>query len=107
MACEPKIRVGDENTNLEITLLENCDLPLNVQQATVMNITVARPDKTTFTRAASHTGNGTDGKINILSLTTDFTMSGTYYIQAYVETPGWNGHSDIGEFEVFDNLVSL
>lgn len=105
--CDPKIRVGDENTKLEVELLENCIAALAVDTATVKTITVARPDDTIFTRAAAFTNTGTDGLIYILSIDTDFTMSGTYYIQAYVETPGWRGHSDIGEFEVFENLVSL
>lgn len=105
MACEPKIRVDDENTTLEVELLENCTAPLPIDQATVKNIIIARPDSTTITRAASFTTDGTDGKMFILSLAGDFTMSGTYYIQGYIESPGWNGHSDISEFEVFDNLV--
>lgn len=105
MACEQKIRVGDINTSLEIELLENCDTALPVDGATLKEITVVRPDGTSFTRTAIFTTDGTEGKIHILTEAGDLTMSGTYYIQAYLELPAWQGHSDIGEFEVFDNLV--
>ena len=105
MSCEPKIRVGDVNTALEIELLENCAAALATGGATLKNIIIARPDGTTFTRAAVFTSDGADGKIYILSEAGDLTMSGTYYIQAYLELPAWQGHSDIGEFEVYDNLV--
>jgi len=104
MACEKKIRTADIGTVLEIEILD-CDVALPVQTATVKTITVARPDGTTLTREAIFSVDGTNGKIYILSIAGDFTMSGTYSIQAYLELPAWQGHSDIGEFEVFDNLV--
>lgn len=105
MACEPKIRVGDINTVLEVELLENCDAVLPINSASVKTITIKRPDETTFTRDATFSVDGTDGKIYLLSIAGDLSMAGTYYIQAYIELVAWEGHSDIGDFEVFDNLV--
>ncbi len=105
MACEKKVRVGDIGTVLEIELLDNCVPALPVNAATVKTITIVRPDETTFTRAAVFSVDGVNGKIYIVSVSGDFTVSGTYYIQAYIELPSWKGNSDIGEFEVFDNLV--
>lgn len=103
--CEQKIRVGVVNTTIEVELKENCLAALATEGATVKNIIVQRPDGTTFTRPGVFTTDGTDGKIYFLTIAGDLTMSGTYYIQSYLELPSWQGHSDIGEFEVFDNLV--
>ena len=105
MACEQKIRVGDVSTILEIELLENCVAALPTSGATLKQIIIQRPDNTTFTRVAIFTSDGTDGKIYILTEAGDLTMSGTYYIQAYIELPAWQGHSDIGDFVVYGNLV--
>ncbi|NOQ48193.1 MAG: hypothetical protein GQ576_03505 [Methanococcoides sp.] len=104
MACEKKIRVGDVGTVLEIEILEDCSVVLPVQTATVKTITIQRPDGTTFARDAIFSVDGTNGKIYILTIAGDLTMFGTYYIQAYLELPAWQGHSDIDEFEVEDNL---
>lgn len=105
MTCTQKVFVGAVGTTLEVELLENCAAALPVDTSTVKTITVVRPDGTTFTRAAVFTTDGTEGKIYILTIAGDLTVSGTYYIQAYLELPAWEGHSDIGEFEVYDNLV--
>lgn len=105
MTCEKVIRVGDVGTVLEIEVLEDCDAILPVQTATIKKITILRPDKSSFVRDAIFSVDGTDGKIYILTIAGDLTMSGTYYIQAYIELPAWQGHSDIDDFEVEDNLV--
>jgi hypothetical protein len=105
MSCEQEIRVGDIGTVLEVELLENCVAGLPVNSATSKTITVVRPDKTSFTRAADFTTDGTDGKIYITTIAADLTMAGTYYIQAYIELASWEGNSGIGDFEVFKNLV--
>ena len=105
MSCEQEIRVGDIGTVLEVELLENCGDGLPVNTAVVKSITVVRPDKTSFTRDADFTTDGTDGKIHITTIATDLTMAGTYYIQAYTKLASWKGNSGIGDFKVFKNLV--
>ena len=105
MSCEKKIRVGVVGLILEVEVLEGCTTVLTVQTATVKTIVIVRPDGTSFTRAATFSVDGTDGKIYILTAAGDLTMSGTYYIQAYLELPAWQGHSDIADFVVYDNLV--
>lgn len=104
MACEQNIRVGDIGTGLEIEVLQNCNDPLPLQTASVKQITVQRPDKTTFTRDALFLTDGSDGVIYIATEAGDITIEGTYYLQAYLEIPTWQGKSDIGQFEVDDNL---
>lgn len=104
MACEPTIRVGDIGTQLEIEVVQNCSTPLPIDSATVKTVTVKRPDSSSFTRDAIFLTDGTDGLLYILTIAGDLTLEGTYYIQAYLELPAWQGNSDIGEFEVEDNL---
>lgn len=104
MTCELEARVGVVGLALEIEVLQNCTTALNLTTASVKEITVQRPDKTTFTRTADFVTDGSDGLISIDTIAGDLTIEGTYYIQAYLELPSWQGHSDVGEFEVHDNL---
>jgi len=85
MSCEPKIFVGVIGTVLEIELLDSCNVILPVNSADPKTITIVRPDGTGFTRAATFSVDGTNGKIYILTEAGDLSMSGTYYIQAYLE----------------------
>lgn len=105
MACDNILQVGVIGAQLEVEVLQDCAgniLPL--QTATLKEITVKRPDDTTFTRSAIFTTDGSDGLIYIATQVGDITLEGTYYIQAYLELPTWQGNSDIGEFEAQDNL---
>lgn len=104
MSCDSALQKGVVGTWLEVEVLENCVAALNVSTATVKTITVKRPDNTSFSRAAIFSSDGTDGLIHLVTVAEDLTLEGTYYIQAYVEMPTWQGNTDIGEFEVKDNL---
>ncbi len=101
-SCQ-EIRVGDIGTHLELELQEEC-VVVDISSASVKNITLQRPDKTSVTRAGTFTTDGTDGKIYLATIAGDLSMEGTYYIQAYIELPAWQGYSSVGEFEVHDNL---
>lgn len=104
MSCEKALQKGSIGNFLEIEVLENCVSPLNISGATLKEITIKRPDNTSFTRAADFTTDGTDGLISLTSIVTDLTLEGTYYIQAYLELPAWQGNTSIGEFDVEENL---
>jgi hypothetical protein len=104
MSCEQNIRVGDVGTNMEIEVLRNCAEILPLQTASVKQIKVQRPDETFFVKDAVFLTDGSEGVIYFTTAAGDITVEGTYYIQAYLELPTWQGHSDIGEFEVDDNL---
>ncbi len=103
--CEEKqLRVGDVGTHLEIEVLEDCNVPLDISTASVKDITIQRPDKTTVVKNGIFTTDGTDGKVYFLTAAGDLNIEGTYSIQIYLELPTWQGYSCIDEFEVHDNL---
>jgi hypothetical protein len=104
MACADILQVGIVGAQLEVEVLQNCTTALSILTATTKEITVKRPDGTSFTRSALFTTDGSDGLIYFLTIAGDISLAGTYYIQAYLELPGWQGNSDIQEFEAQDNL---
>jgi hypothetical protein len=38
------------------------------------------------------------------TLATELDVAGSWGMQAYIEMPGWKGHSDVDHFEVLRNL---
>jgi hypothetical protein len=105
MSCDQELQVGVVGAVIEVELQENCVSAFPADTSTVKEITVKKPDGTTFTRAAAFTNDGTDGKVHILSEAGDLDISGTYHIQVNITIPGWAGPSEIGSFIVTDNLV--
>jgi hypothetical protein len=106
MACESDIPVGAQGVQLELEVLENClTTAFDISSPNAIAITVERPDGSTFTRAATLTTDGTDGKMFILTVTGDITVKGTYKMQGSVNLPsGLDTPTTIGTFDAFENL---
>jgi hypothetical protein len=105
MSCKPVFQKDSIGSQLEVEVLQNCSTNiLDISTATLKEIVIQRPDKTKITRSAIFLTDGTDGVVYILTIAGDLTLEGTYYIQAYIEMPSWQGNTEIGEFEVEDNL---
>ena len=98
------LRQNDINSKIEVEVTED-DVVVDISGATTKELTVKRPDNTTFTRQALFSDTGVNGLIHFLTIAGDLNLEGTYYIQAYIVLPSWNGHSTIGEFTVEENLV--
>jgi hypothetical protein len=41
----------------------------------------------------------------VTTLITDLDQAGTWDVDAYIEIPGWKGHSDIDHFDVSRNII--
>ena len=103
------LQVGAVGAQLEIQVYEyndetRLDEIVDISGADTYSIVVQRPDETTFTRSATFSSDGTDGKIYIVTEATDLTIAGTYYIQGDISLSVWQGRSTIGQFEVKENL---
>jgi hypothetical protein len=77
---------------------------LDISTSTVKKIIIKRPDNSLLTNDATFMTDGTDGRIFYRTIITDLDQAGKYHTQAYIEMPGFSGHSTITTFEVFDNL---
>ncbi len=101
--CVQEIRVGDIGTKLELEIQENCEV-IDISLVTEKTIILQRPDNTVVTRTGVFTTDGIDGKMYFETILSDLSMGGVYYIQAYIVLGTWQGHSNIGTFEVYENL---
>lgn len=86
-----KYYVGDVGTEI---IVDTCS---DITTATVTDLLVEKPDGT------SHVWSGSaydTTKIRYVVQAGDFDQDGEYYLQAYVEMPGWSGRGVTTSFRV-------
>lgn len=108
MSCVAEVHVGDIGTVFRITLKDKqCDgtmVILDVSAASKLDIIFRAPNGIKKTKSANFTTDGSDGKIEYISLDGDIDSAGEWKIQVYLELPSGKWSSDIGSFYVYENL---
>jgi hypothetical protein len=97
--CNDTIHVNDVGTQFIVTI-EDCNGPIDISAYTPLQLTFAKPDGTTSSKTATFYTDGTDGKIQYITLAGDIDMAGEWKIQGLVS----GFHSSIGSFTVQRNL---
>ncbi len=97
------VRVGDTGTRFELTIVEN-GVAADISSATIKTIKFSKPDNTILSKTADFTTDGTDGKIDYVSITNDIDVKGEWKIQGYIEMPSGKFHTSMGSFGVSANL---
>jgi hypothetical protein len=95
MACcegEGKYYVGDVGTKVII------DVCVDITTATIRQIKVKKP--VSGSTVIWSGGLEETTKISYFVRPGDFDEEGWYYVQAYVEMPGWTGHGETAKFRV-------
>ena len=104
MACKAEIHLGDIGTAFRITLTD-CDVPVDLTTATVLNIIFKKPDGSSAPKTASIFGDPTDGVIQYLTVDeNDLDQLGTWELQAVVTLSTGKWSSNIDKFRVYENL---
>jgi len=99
-----EIHIADVGTVFEVTLLDGT-LIVPINAASIMQIIFTKPDDTKVINVASHSTDGTDGKMRYtIVLDTELDQSGTWKIQGNVELPNGRWSTDIDKFKVYENL---
>ncbi len=97
------VRVGDTGTRFELTVVEN-DVAVDISSATMKTIKFQKPDNSVVSKTADFTTDGSDGKIDYVSITNDIDVRGEWKIQGYIEMPSGKFHTSMGSFGVSANL---
>ena len=100
-----EIHQEDIGTAFTVTIKEDAAI-VDISSATVTKqIKFKKPSDTVITKNAVFVTDGTDGKMRwTTTATDDLDESGKWYLQGYIAITGFTGHSDIGDFMVYDNL---
>ncbi len=97
------VRVNDTGTRFELTIKEG-NVAVDISSATVKTIKFQKPDNLTVSKTADFTTDGTDGKIDYVSITNDIDVKGEWKIQGYIEMPSGKFHTSMSSFGVSANL---
>lgn len=103
------VQVGSIGLVIELTVKEKNEATglydiVDISSATVKNFYIKKPDKTIVIKTADFVTDGSDGKLKYVTIANDLDMRGLWYIQAYINSPGFNGRSTIIELFVNDNV---
>ncbi len=87
MSCTAPIFEGDVGTIFRITINECINdvlTPIDISSQTAMSFYFKKPDGTVETKAPAFTTDGTDGKIQYVTLAADLDAAGVWCLQASV-----------------------
>ncbi len=106
------LHVGDAGTAVVVQVVEEDSdgvlQPTDISTATTKQIKLKNPSTgVTLTKTATLKTDGLDGRMKFNSLAADFLNGGPWPIQIRIVIPGapaWDGHSDKGTIQVYENL---
>ena len=98
-----EIHLDDVGTVFEVELQEN-DVTLDISAATTKALLFQKPDGTVVTQTAAFTTDGSDGKIQYITVADDLDQSGNWKLQARVTLPTGTWSSSTSKFKVYGNL---
>ena len=98
-----EIHKGDIGTVFVVTVQDGSSA-VDVSGATTKQVLFRKPDGTVVANDAEFTTDGTDGKIQYTSVADDLDTVGQWHIQARVTLPAGTWRSDVGVFQVHENL---
>lgn len=98
------VRLNDIGTTFEVTL-DDCGTVVPVNGATTQEILFKKPDGTVVTKTSVFTTDGTDGKIEYVTISGDLDQLGLWQLMGHVILPSGDWHSAIGSFQVEDVFV--
>ena len=91
-----KPQLGDIGTKIRYNAGES------LADQTLLQLKYIKPDGTTGVWTA--TVYSTNYAQYTTLTTSDLDIAGLWSLQIYMESPGWNGHSEIKTFEVLSNI---
>ncbi len=100
------IRVGDVGTAFRLTVRDEEGAIVDLSTATLMRLLFRPPKGAARSKPAELVTDGTDGQMRYVTQSpSDLDKAGLWEVQAYVEVPGWRGHSGTYAFDVKRNLA--
>jgi len=102
MACvDPHL--NDIGTIFELTI-KDCGVIVDISSNSALEVIFEKPDKTILSRVGVLSTDGTDGKLQYVTIAGDLDLEKTWKIQARVTLPTGTWSSEINKFVVRGNL---
>lgn len=109
MAFLEEAHVNDIGTIFRVTIFDTTStggsVIADVSGASAITYTFRRPDGTTFNKTGTFTSDGTDGKVQYVTVDGDLNGAGTWSVQVLIVTSGGLSHNTtVATFRVFENI---
>ena len=98
------VQAGSIGTVIEFQVLGQDGAPLDISNAVSKKLIFKRPNGTTVEKPAVFTSDGSDGRLQVVSVENDLEPYGAWQIQAAITRPGLNGRSEVERFGIDRNL---
>lgn len=98
-----EIHNGDIGTIFEVTVYDGNSV-VDVSGALTLQLIFGKPSGNTMTKNATLVTDGTDGKIQYITVNGDIDEDGYWTLQAYIRLAAGNWRSNIADFRVYENL---
>lgn len=100
----PDMQIDDIGTIIRLTITQD-GVALDISSATATkDILLKKPSGTLLTKGASFTTDGTDGKLEYVTVADDVDESGEWKVQASLVLAAGTFRSAVARFDVGDNL---
>ena len=99
-----EIRVGDVGTTFIFTVKDQNDAIVDISSASNLDMIFRKPDGSAVVKDAVLTGDGTDGKMEYVTVADDLNIPKEWQRQGLVVIGIYTWKTDIIKFMVYDNL---
>ena len=99
-----QIHAYDIGTIFQFEVQED-DVAVDISAATAIAFYFGSPTGLTKTKVGAFVNDGTDGLIKYTTVSGDLDEVGPWQVQAKVDLPAWQGHTEIVNFTVYPNIV--
>jgi len=99
------LQQDDIGTILRFTVTEN-GIPVDMSAATTKKLLLEKKDKTTVEHDLVYTTDGTDGKVEYVTVLGDLDQKGKLKAQVYLETTDGKWHTSTYEWDVGANIAT-
>jgi len=90
---------GDIGSTITVTITED-GVVKDISDASTKTFKIRRAHGLLSSKTASFLTDGTEGKLTWTTSSLDVLSSGHHWLQVYLVTPGWSGHTAMHRFTV-------
>lgn len=99
-----QIHYNDIGTSFRCTMKDENNAVLDISSASTLNLIFRKSNGAIVTKTATLVNDGTDGKMEYVTVSGDLDMVGPWQVQGYVVLSTGSWYSDIHDFKVWKNI---
>lgn len=99
-----EVHLGDIGTSFRLTIKDQDEAVVDISGATTKKITFEKPSGDSVEKNATFVTDGTDGKMEYVTVSGDLDETGWWRYQGYVVLGAGEWHTDIFKEKIYANI---